>query len=259
MSLFDRAVVACRFVVVSGPIALSWFLLVGACADEQRRKAACEQLVAATCATRDHCGGIDAKTCEDDGGERSCNESPEDARRCILALNTVLTQTCTQLPADLPCPADLLSSALYDACSSSAECRDADNGITCVDGLCSQTCDDVETYCPREGACNTSAGRCEDSCNDLLQPCASDLVCVEDRCLTCDEACVDKNCDTGTTCSCGVCEPTPCEATFDCPSEFGCLAGACSPCLRDDQGSCLTCVIDDECGEGICDDGGLCV
>lgn len=234
-------------------------LSVASCADSQRRSAACEQLVVATCATREYCGGVDAATCEADHVDRSCDETLDDTRTCVTALNAVLTETCTQLPGDLPCANDLLSSGLYDACVSDAECQDDEFNVACFGGLCSQPCDDVDAACPREGACNTTALRCEDSCDDDVQPCASGRACVDDRCITCEAACDDTHCDTGTTCDCGRCVATSCETSSECPDRFGCLDGGCATCRVDDQGECLPCVSDGDCGDGVCSDGGLCV
>ncbi len=250
-----------RSVVVAASVisAIVASLSFAACTDSRKQDAACEQLVVATCATREHCGGVDAKTCETDHIDRDCDETLDDTRTCVTALNAVLTETCALLPGDLPCAADLLSSALYDACVSDAECRDDEFEVACYDGLCSQPCDDVDAACPREGACNTTAHRCEHSCSDDVQPCASGRACVDDRCITCEDACDKTQCGTGTTCDCGRCVATACETSSDCPDRFGCLEGGCAACRVDDQGECISCVVDGDCGDGICDDGGICV
>jgi hypothetical protein len=129
----------------------------------------------------------------------------------------------------------------------------------CLSGLCSLPCDDVEAACPAEGACATAAGRCEASCDELLQPCASDRRCLDRRCVACDDLCADTTCATGTTCTCGECVATPCGQDADCPTDFGCVDFGCAPCLRSDDGPCLPCVSDLDCGAGVCAVGGFCV
>jgi hypothetical protein len=215
--------------------------------------------VLATCEARSHCGSVDAARCRADRDDRACAETPEEARACVLALNPILAETCVALPGALPCPADLLTSGLYDACVNDAECAPSPPGLLCLSGLCSLPCDDVEAACPDEGACATAAGRCEADCDDVLQPCASDRRCLDRRCVACDDLCTDTTCAEGTTCTCGECLPTPCEQDADCPADFGCVDFACAPCLRGDDGACLPCFSDFDCDVGVCAVGGFCV
>jgi hypothetical protein len=236
-------------------------VVVGGCAEQQRNTAACEQLVLATCATREHCGGVEAARCAESKAERSCAETPQEARACVLALNDVLTDTCTALPPLSSCPQDLLSSAAYEACVSDGECSTTPDALACIAEQCTQACDERGAVCPGEGACNAAEGRCELSCDDDDQPCAPDRVCSEDRCLTCDEACVDKECGVGTECECGQCVAAACDDDDDCPSDFGCLDEACAACVRNDSGDCVPCSFDSDCvGFGVaCVEGGFCV
>ncbi len=214
-------------------------LVLSAACDLSQSPAACQQIDIAACALRDHCGGVDASTCEAgrvDPHLLGCGTTSEDAATCIDAINGVISGECISIPLDLPCPNTIFGIA-GEACAADEECG---GGLPCEAGLCGGPTggDPVGSgipgapyvSCAGDGDCDSGlacrrirgGGVCTVECEDN-RPCptvtgTSNPDLVEPRCGTIDFA--DNN---------GSCM-AHCRSPADCDSGLVCdTAGNCAP------------------------------
>lgn len=68
-------------------------------------------MVLAFCTMSDHCGGEDIDSCNAARASllTSCATTVDDSATCVEAVNGALANECSVVPADLPCPAEVLS------------------------------------------------------------------------------------------------------------------------------------------------------
>ena len=187
------------------------------------REAACEQTLTALCELESVCGGGPSiGECRASRLAFTCTVTVGSSATCVTDINDILNDDCVGYDTEaLPCPL-LEQAGQYEPCSETLVCA-AD--APCVEGLvdegpiCSADCD-AETRCPAGGGCS-EGGFCAPFCSpDFL--CADFDVCTFDGCVACAALCGDG-----------------CGAVVE-----GCECPACPEC-----------VVDDDCGAGVCVDG----
>lgn len=134
----------------------------------------------------------------------------------------------------------------------------------CIECITDDDC--VRSECDLEGQCVVDANyQCQydDDCPDERMYCSA-FTCV----LPCRS---DVDCYYGTKCSNGICETNRCDAQGECPEgwrsvpeSLGCFYDPCPPeglitagCGL--SGTCVECMVDEHCLDGICDLNGTCV
>jgi len=165
---------------------------------------------------------------------------------------------------------ELVECAVDDDClgvsCESFSCDVCDTGAhKCVECLRDADC--------RSGACDTDRKVCVDckkdadcadeSVDKLCDPKAMEcVICDPARCegvcdslFGCVECETDKECKDGWTCTSGFCEVpfSSCAKASDCPDGAKCTASGSTPDL---SGSCVACLVDNDCkGDEVCDNG----
>lgn len=228
-----------------GAIAVLATLVFGASCDLSQSPAACQQIDIAACALRDHCGGVDASTCEAGRADPhlfGCGTTSEDAATCIEAINAIIAGECSSIPLDLPCPNTILGLA-GEACAADEECS---GGLPCQNGSCGNPADG-------DGGIPGCFDNASNSEVTVGQFCSLNIetsttpVCVQrasNDSVSCLLPCTECNdfdrtpCETGDPCVTGVLgNPTQVGCLKQCSSSCGvCQGGECYWITEEDGG-----------------------